>query len=462
MTMHWRIVKSLKTKSLDERLQSKLRKVINSRAIVNRIKTRSVTKKQLNEQFIEANIDILQETLKACNIVSSNRILAEPGTSYRPRSRPLLSSTRGDPLEDLILANLSDSDDVNDLTAIELVVNSSQGELLQTEISDPDTIEEDFNILPDPVIPDSPVLQPVELIEPSAEQEQLIAEISNHQLSLPPKKIRKEVWQVARSLSSSKSPTRIAAALHLIADEASNATVESPPTPTTSESLSNSISLPATPITPTMSAADAAIAAEATACGDVYVEATLAWEEIIDVDLTKLPTIAIEQHAKDSDEQKRKLTAAYLKARKLPPDKLVEFEDAQLLLDLKKKFLDFRDRAWKLMGENQTLGLAAGPVIFPGATAATNAASRTNSRGTNFSTPEDILSDRVTARKLILINAADEIQERLARLANRHPDSTPLFTDLEAKVDMAATEAKESLAELKELNSAATKVGDAD
>ena len=455
-----KITKPQKTKPLNERLETKLRKVINSRVIVNKIKTRSVTKRQLNEKFIEANIDTIRENLGITHQSSRTQTLDNPGPSGRPRSRPLLSSTRGDDLDIVIYEALSDSEDLN-LTAIELVVNSSQGELLVTTVSTLDAIEESLLSIPDPVVPSSPDLHGIVQLPPNLADQEAEA-VLNQQLALTPRKIRREVWEVVRNLSTSGSPTKIAAALHVIADEASNNSVEPPPTPTTSESLRNSVSLPSTPISPTMSAADAATAAEATACGDIYVEATLAWEEIVEIDLTKLPMTAIEQHATESDNHKKQLTAAYMRARKLPADKLVEFEDSQMLLTLKGKFLEFRDKAWKLMGEAQSGVLAAGLLPIPGAAAATLANSRTNSRGTNISTPEDILTDRVAARKQAVISTADEISERLARLANRQPSSTPEFTDLEAKVDVAATEAKDSLAELKELASAATKVGDAD
>ena len=439
-----------KNKSPVDTLKLKLRKVINPYAN-KRIKTRAVTKlnKEASINFYQVSkhrtstADFSPSSLEEevfANGANPDRTQIIPGRpGRRPTSRPLLSSTR-DHLEEETLAALSDGN-IDDVT--DIVYNSSSPDAFltvgETEIDRQNICH-------------------------SADE--IAAEVSRQQLASPPRRIVREVWEVVKTLSCSGSPTRLAAALHIVADTAASPQrlgTEEPPaatSPSTSESLANSVELPPTPVSPPaaiMPLTAAAVAAEA--AGDKYAEACLLWEEIVDIDLSKLPISAIEKLADDADKQKEQLAAAYLKIRKLPSEQLVDIEDKQQVIDMKNNFLKFRDKAWELINTLKTVGLAAAAIQPP---TSSIPPVRTSSGLSNVSTPEDILEARVASRKETLIDSAQGVVERLQQLINRRPANNHEFIELEAQLDMASIEAGSVLTELKELAGSATRVGDAD
>ena len=461
-----RVNKLPKDKSpLPSKVKGKFRKIKSNTNNKVKINTRSVAK-LLNK---EASIDFSQVTATAASSSNISRTLDDEFvtelptlgrtriiSNHRPDSRPLLSSTRSR-LDDNI-SSPPPSDNIDNITAI---VNRN---------NDVNDVSQDAFLS----LEESELANPAALESAADEAANLVAaEVSNFQLSTPHRKVSREVWEVAKHLSCSGSPTRLAAALHIVADAATSdntsclRTEVSPAaavtSPTTSESLAQSVELPATPASPPLLSMAAADQVAAEAAGDIFVEASLMWEEIGTTDLASLHVEAIQQLAADADSQKKQLTSAYMKARKLPVESLVEIDAPKDILDLKEKFLKFRDKAWKQIGLLKAVGLAASQIrLAPADPAAAHGFSRPSSNNTNVSTPEDILVERVNSRKEILIDGARGAAERLRQLINMRPANHSEFIELEAKLEIAATEAVDMLTDIKDLSGSATRVGDAD
>jgi hypothetical protein len=248
-----RVNKLPKDKSpLPSKVKGKFRKIKSNTNNKVKINTRSVAK-LLNK---EASIDFSQVTATAASSSNISRTLDDEFvtelptlgrtriiSNHRPDSRPLLSSTRSR-LDDNI-SSPPPSDNIDNITAI---VNRN---------NDVNDVSQDAFLS----LEESELANPAALESAADEAANLVAaEVSNFQLSTPHRKVSREVWEVAKHLSCSGSPTRLAAALHIVADAATSdntsclRTEVSPAaavtSPTTSESLAQSVELPATPATP--------------------------------------------------------------------------------------------------------------------------------------------------------------------------------------------------------------------
>ena len=317
------------------------------------IKTRSVTKRlrEINASIESLHISPPHKAARISSLVSrlEQSDLGRTRTvvpTRRPCSRPLLSSTRGD-LDDPAL-DVSDAEDLTPIVRDVATDTSQHSEAFLTLGSDPEDSDDE-----------------------------------SVRLAAAPSRIRKEVWEVARSLSDSRSPSRLAAALIIVADEAgrseeldqSRDPIEEPlniPVDpilvqlrqtadaieqlehvgdqyVTDPSLADSVEIP--PVSPVSvceaaAMAEAAAAAKAEAATDVYVEASLLWDDFCSTVVSELPKDAVKSLAADADAMSKRLVTQYIAVRRFTAEQLPEIGDPVKIVDMKKLIIGFRERAW--------------------------------------------------------------------------------------------------------------------
>ena len=424
--------------------------------------------------------------------------------STRPHSRPLLSSTR-DNIDDSYLSEADLNLDVTDVAYPGAVAGPDPH-------SDPFlTFDESLHAatdeLIDSIINELPVEREADLPSPLLECEK-------------PKQIRREIWQVAKSLSTTRSPERLAAALVIVADEAGR---ESDNTEQdsliTDDSLSNSIELqlPSTPqLSNNMSDVEAAVAEAATAAlaakvddaTDVFLEASLFWDDMGAIDLTKTDKASISSYVAEVETHRQRLTKAFVAVRRLTPEQLPEIGNPDKIKELKTLLAGFRDRAWDQISSRDAvaaIGAAAANIQITAPTGAAEtevndnqtghvtedtrpppgppasggaagrnglsagaaahrqppvAAPRLNSGLSGMSSnTEEVVTSRVNSRAPVLLENARYITEQLEQLMNRHPGTNSELEELESLLETVKLEAKELIEDLKELLTLAMSVG---
>ena len=93
----------------------------------------------------------------------------------------------------------------------------------------------------------------------------------------------------------------------------------------------------------------AAAAAKAEAASDVYVEASILWEELDSISFAQIPVDAVKKLATEADDMSKLLVAHFMNVRNLTGDQLPEIGSPVKILDLKKLLTSFRDEAWSLL-----------------------------------------------------------------------------------------------------------------
>lgn len=93
----------------------------------------------------------------------------------------------------------------------------------------------------------------------------------------------------------------------------------------------------------------AAASAKAEAASDVYVEASILWEELDSISFAQIPVDAVKKLATEADDMGKLLVAQFINVRNLTGDQLPEIGSPVKILDLKKLLTRFRDKAWSLL-----------------------------------------------------------------------------------------------------------------
>jgi hypothetical protein len=264
-------------------------------------------------------------------------------------------------------------------------------------------------------------------------------------------------------------------------------------------SLANSVSLPS----PTQSISKMSDNPEVQSVMDTLVAADDLWsDDYADCDFTQIPFSAIESLCKEAIRQKSLLAAQYVVVRRIPAADLDESVTPQKVLEMKKLFVAFRDRAWAHMKNvsdppppsapvqvphtlppvhmpaadpsrgNQLPPVASGSSVPTAPTApASNVtdrptpALRSSSRISNSNMSEvssSIIADRLDTRKGPLLQLARGLVDRLRDLQDQHPENNQQLMQLEGNLEIVKIEVKEVIDELRTLSAKAVDIGDSE
>ena len=183
-----------------------------------------------------------------------------------------------------------------------------------------------------------------------------------------------------------------------------------------------------------------------------YVKLKDLWEDDYDgIDTDKVPKDDLKRLVATAVGSKEELATAYLSIRNTPVGQLGEIQDIQNLVDLKKKFIAFRNSAWAVLTAAQN---APQMVVHP----SNEQLSRTVMSNMSEAT-EGVITRRVTDKTPAILIAAESMVERLHELVDKHPETNQQLLTLESQMLTAKLEANDLIDNLKELGSQATSVG---